>query len=376
MKKKLLYISDSTIPSYSANSIHVMKMCQAFSNLGYDVTLIGKRTRGEIKDIKDPYSFYGVKRNFRLKLFPFKSFFFSGRLYNFLLPFFSFSDVDIVYTRSIYAAFWYTLFKNTIVFEIHEPYDTKNAWLNWVFNRIIAGGKVLKWVVISAPLKDYLISEFNIQRDKILIAHDGADPTNFNELKKVTLKEGYKVGYVGSLLKGKGVEIIFELSDSLKNIDFHVVGGESEQIKYWNSRRDIDQNNLIFHGFVSPKETSAYLLEFDILIAPYQKEVFVKERHNSNNIAKYMSPLKIFEYMSAGKPIITSDLPVLKEVLSHNETAILCDPENLGEWESAILLLKNNKELGYKLSKEAKITFENNYTWDQRAMKILNFLKN
>ena len=77
--RELVYISDSSIPSYSADSIHVMKMCQAFSNQGYMVTLLGKRTRNNVKTVFDIHSFYGVKECFKIRLFPFKAFFSSGR---------------------------------------------------------------------------------------------------------------------------------------------------------------------------------------------------------------------------------------------------------------------------------------------------------
>ena len=99
--------------------------------------------------------------------------------------------------------------------------------------------------------------------------------------------------------------------------------------------------NLHYHGFVSHSETSQYLCAFDILIAPYQNHV--STYGGDINIAQWMSPLKIFEYMSAGKPIISSNLPAIKEILQHGETALLCDPDNIDEWVENIENLKNTQ---------------------------------
>jgi len=373
---KILYISDSTIPSFSANSIHVMKMCQAFSKNALEVTLIGKRTRVQLVEIHDIYSFYGVNNIFKIKLFPFKAFPFSGRIYNLLIPFFAFIKSDFVYTRAIYPAFWYTLFNKKIAFEIHEPYDTKSIWLKILFQFIVKRGKVKKWIVISAPLKKYLINHFAIPESNILIAHDGADQIR-QKLKDHNLKnKKIKIGYVGSLLKGKGMELIFELIKILPDIEFHVVGGQDAQINFWKQKLEMNQSNIQFYGFQAPKKAVEFMFGFDILIAPYLNEIYVKNKDNSNNIATWMSPLKLFEYMAVGKPIITSKLPVIEEFLEDKKTAILCNPEKISEWVEAIQFIKSNPDFAYKMGQRAKEEFEKNYSWDKRAENILTFLKN
>jgi len=87
--------------------------------------------------------------------------------------------------------------------------------------------------------------------------------------------------------------------------------------------------------------------------------------------ASYMSPLKIFEYMAAGKPIICSDLPVIREVLSENN-AMLCDPNNIEQWVKAITILKNDPLSRRRLGNNARKTLQSNYTWAIRAEKVLS----
>ena len=84
-----------------------------------------------------------------------------------------------------------------------------------------------------------------------------------------------------------------------------------------------------------------------------------------------MSPLKLFEYMSSNKPIISSNLKSIKEILTNNHDAILCDPDKFDEWKEAIERLNKDKKFVKKISKNAYNNFLNNFTWDIRAKKIL-----
>lgn len=171
------------------------------------------------------------------------------------------------------------------------------------------------------------------------------------------------------------MEIILPLSKKMRHIDFHVVGGSQVQLNFWKSQLKKDQQNLIFHGFQSPKDSQKFINQFDVLLAPYLQKVFVKNAKRSNNLSKWMSPLKIFEYMAVGKPIIASDLPVIREILTHNETAILCDPDSLEDWEISLMKLIEFPEFSKKLGNQARVVLESEFTWDIRSKKILDFLE-
>jgi glycosyltransferase involved in cell wall biosynthesis len=225
-------------------------------------------------------------------------------------------------------------------------------------------------IVISQALKDIYLEKGYLNNNMIHVAHDGADVIeNFNDnIKLYGGKDNLKVGYVGHLYKGRGIETIIECAKQLNDITFHLVGGLKEDIEYWkNYSKNLDLDNVYFYGFVSPKETIKYRNSFDILLAPYEKKVSIFGAQEGDT-SKFMSPLKIFEYMSHKKPIIVSDLPVIREVLNE-KNSILVECENIELWVNSIKKLKDfkNREL---IANQALIDFYN-YSWKNRAKLAL-----
>jgi glycosyltransferase involved in cell wall biosynthesis len=372
---KIVYISSSALPSRAANSIHVMKMAQAFSDLGHDVTLIG--FYGDNKDADlDLYDYYGVRKCFKIIRVNFHKL--PGRtiIYGIRCAFVSKNlQPDLVFTRYLAASFFVSLFKIKGVFETHAPLipNSLDFLHRYFLIKLIKSKYLLRIVTITNFIKIKLLENYQILPEKIIVAPDGADkvqinvqPTDF-ELNINRLQ----VGYIGHLYKGRGIELIFELASLLPEMDFHIVGGNNDDINYW-SKLSSNLNNFIVHGFVEPSKTQNYRAAFDVLLAPYQEEVRVSG--NAGNTVQYMSPLKIFEYMSSGRAIIASDVEVLREILKSGHDSILCSPSSVKEWYDALLLLQSNRELRELLSRNALTEFENKYTWYSRARDIIEVL--
>jgi glycosyltransferase involved in cell wall biosynthesis len=369
---RILYISDSAIPSASPNSVHVMKMCQALVSLGHTVTLIGKNAANCIIGVKDIHAFYAVEKCFDIKIFPFRAFKGSGMFYNVSFLWRAlFFRAELLYTRSLTAAFFLLLYGKEVAFEVHEPYEGKNFRIRSMFAYIVRSKRLKKLIVISQALRKYYIKNLSINPDKVIVAHDGADP--FKEASPFIVDDYFKAGYIGSLYSGKGMEILLPLARECRDIAFHVIGGDIQQIEKLKSENG-DLKNVVFHGFKPQYEIPGYLASFDVLMAPYTSTVIVSQKQGANNLALWMSPLKIFEYMAAGKPIIATSLPVIQEILHHEKNALLCAPENPGQWKDAIESLRKCPELRTRLGREAMADFTRSYTWKKRAEWILNSL--
>jgi glycosyltransferase involved in cell wall biosynthesis len=374
---KLAYLSFAQLLSRSANAIQTIKMCSAFASNNIDVTLLNISFDGT-ENINDSYSYYGVEKNFVIKKVPFKKYLIRNEFLNGKVLFDEAkkSSFDILYSRSLNASFFASFNSIPHIFESHVPPNPSKGMLyfpsqEFIFNRIIKSKSLIKLVVISSSLKEYYRNKY-LDKIKIEVHPDSSDEIKSN-MEKVVLpgNNSLKVGYLGQLYSGKGAEIIPYIAMRLPEFDFHLVGGNEEQILYYKNTFKLP--NLFIHGFIEPSKTYLYLNSFDIVLAPYQWRISVSGGYNEL-MSTFMSPLKIFEYMSAKKVIVASNLPVIQEVLNKNNS-ILVNPENIDAWVKALISLKKY-ETREVLSTNAYNDFINNYTYKIRAKRILNGISN
>ncbi|WP_192889793.1 glycosyltransferase family protein [Vibrio bathopelagicus] len=119
---------------------------------------------------------------------------------------------------------------------------------------ICKSNKTERVVAISDALKNDMSDLMNIDKNKILVAHDGADLVDIENVCDVELlgSSNFNLGYVGSLLEGKGVDLICEAAKSLPNMGFHIVGGEGELLHEYKHKYE-HIPNLYFYGYVQQK---------------------------------------------------------------------------------------------------------------------------
>ena len=366
---RILYISNSIIPSTKANSVHVMKMCQAYANNGHDVTLLAPNNKNNNKkNVKDLYEYYGVKKNFKIKKLWYPNL--KGRAILYTLSIFFYliftKKFNMVYGRFLYGCYIATLLKNKVIFELHDPiYERRNFELI-VFTKLVKSNSLKKIVVISDELKKIFLKKNFLNPDKIMVAHDGADEVKdfLNKSVLLGVKKNIKVGYVGNLYKGKGIEIISSISSKVKeDVEFHIIGGNEYDIQFWKNK--ISSSNVFFYGFISQGNLSSYINSLDICLLPNQMNLSIS---GVGNISSYTSPLKLFDYMSHKKAIIASDIKVFREVLNE-ENSILVKYDNDKEWVNAIEKLKIFS-FRKKIEEQALKDFHF-YSWSNRVKRIL-----
>lgn len=364
---KIAYLSNSTIPSTAANSVHVMKMCAAFVRQGHSVDLYAAKTISKEHNV-DPFRYYGIKNAFTIIKSVKPSFRGGGMIFR-LVGIYKmlFRKYDLIYARNYLHAKLTLLFNKPLLIEVHDiPKYGKEIR---AIKTIIHSDRLICLVTISHALKDeYLRLYPELNNKKVVVAHDCADVPQ--ETAKNNDNSEIAIGYVGHLYEGRGIEVIFEMAKRFANRTFYIVGGSAKDINRLKSSCNI--NNIVFEGFVPNGELYRYYSKFDIVLAPYQKRVSVSG--NSGDTSKYMSPLKLFEYMAYKKAIISSDIPVLREVLTDNENSLLCECDNLDEWERAIDKLIRDNNFRQKLVEAAHEDFLKNYTWDERAKRLLGVL--
>lgn len=369
MKKKLLYVAEVGLPGRKASSIHVMRMCEAFAEQGLQVRLLAFRSPG-FQSKTELYMYYGIKGTFELKVMKSIG---TGRLASFLMGLKALWYVivfrpDIAYSRSPVSSFFMSWAAREIVFEAHSfIYQAVHKWHLAFFKRFVRLKSFLGLVVISGALKSMYTGK-GVDDDVILVAHDGADQKPLDETGELKGGFAFNAGYFGSVFRGRGIEVIFQMALQNADAGFHIFGGEAKDV-LWTGQWP---RNLFFYGFVSPATVHRYRNACDVLLAPYQPEVFVSDKH-AYSTSTYMSPLKIFEYMSARKAIIVSDMPVLREVLSE-QVAMMVSPGEPGKWTEAIQTLMTDTKRKEEMAENAFRQFKKYHTWNQRAGSIVHWL--
>lgn len=371
---RILYLSSSTIPSRAANSVHVMKMCQALAANGHEATLLAKRPLSP--PTTNDYDHYGVAPSFHISKCPLPPAPFLNRFWIFYEMLWVRRQVahmpspDLLYARRIYNLAALASLRIPMILELHDlpHHRLLKSLIGW----LIRQPHFVRLVVISAALGDAVQEIYpDLPPEKLVVAHDGADELAIHVTAAEPRLPGrpgaFRVGYVGHLYPGRGIDIITALAEQLPEIDFHIIGGDEADIHYWQQQYPGD--NLFFHGYAPPKEVSQYTSQFDVVLAPYQRKVLGAGR--DRDTARWMSPLKIFEYMAAGKAIVCSDLAPLREVLRHRENALLCPPDDATAWVKAVSELKTDADLRLRLGEQALQQFQTHYTWQKRAESVL-----
>lgn len=224
-------------------------------------------------------------------------------------------------------------------------------------------------ITITHHLKN-IFADQGVESSKILVASDGVDLSEFDITeskeqcrKKLDLPQDQKIVlYTGHLYEWKGVDTLIKASKYLDNnvIIFLVGGTESDVKKY---KIQYTAYNIQVMGHRPHKEIPYWLKAADVLILPNSAKY---------DISKYWtSPMKLFEYMASGAPIVSSDLPSIGEVLSR-DNAVLVKPDNPESLAAGITTVIQSIDFAQKISSKALIDV-GSYTWIKRSEKILGF---
>ncbi len=361
---KISYIANIKLPTEKAHGIQTMKTCEAFANLGHDVELIVPNRKISISE--EVFSYYGVKRNFKItKLWCVDTV--ERGFIGYVLEWFTFAEVvfwrelfmkkDLYFGRDYLSLFWLGILGRKTMWEAHT-----GEWnfLIWLYAKL---GK--KIITISSGLKKFYISKGVLEKN-IVVSHDAVDTEQFEvSVNKVKIKEklGIKTDlpicmYIGDLGLWKGVKTLLEASKELNGkVKIVIIGGyQSEVIPLKEKYKEI-----LFLGYKNYKELPENQKVADILIVPNTGKDIIS--------VKYTSPLKIFAHMVSNVPIIASDLPSIREILNE-KNAYFTKPDSPVSLAERILFVLDNYEEAKSKSEKAKLDVRE-FTWDKRAGIIL-----
>ena len=368
--KSILYVSPSIIPSRTANSIHVINQVNALAEIGYVLTLIcATQSAGSVRaHVKE---FYGLRLHDNVTIDTFCLRW--HRAINLQIGMFAFywfvkkyRDRQII-SRNFYFSLFLAILRRGEIFECHGI----EVGIKAVLQKFIIS-RHTNTIVISDALRCLLMDKFNLAEDKFLVLHDAASQVEaINVDGYIVESKKQKIGYFGHVYPGRGIEVVSYLAEKFSDVDFYVVGGEPDLVATLS--KENHHKNLIFVGHVSNVVARSLMREMDILLMPYQKVVSIGPL--GSDTSKWMSPLKMFEYMSSQVAIVSSDLPVIREVLQANKNCLLVPPDDHVAWWEAVEKLLKDESYRAGLARRAFKDFQKKYTWKQRAKAIRGSLK-
>jgi glycosyltransferase involved in cell wall biosynthesis len=389
---RLIYLANARLPTEKAHGRQIVKMCEAFSHGGATVELLYPRRRqpGGFKGSRDIHGYYGVERIFDARETPNIDVLRVTRhlpalaelgAANIQAVAWGYSaahraareHADLYYTREVPLASWLSRLRVPTVLELHAMPGTRDA----AMIRRVASKKHLRAVVLTKFIRGALI-KLGIPGSSIVVEPDGFDPRSFQDMPARSQArdqlglptDGSIIGHAGELLQ-MGVEKgISELMMAMEFVirshptELICVGGPDDAADRYRSKArgtETLAGAVKFIGRVPPSHVPIWLKAFDVAVIPLP------------DLPHYRwaaSPLKLFEYMAAGVPIVASRLPSLEEVLVDRRNALLARPGDPVDLATQILNVLEDGQLAHRLS-SAALQDVRSYTWDARAARIL-----
>ena len=370
---KIACISASMIPGRTANAIQTMKACEALASLGHEVRLW-------LPDFGDEFSWdeasemYGLSQVFQVRRL--RVLMALGR-YDFSLRAVLEAQrwgADLLYVWPLQAAAFASQVGSPTVLEMHdEPSGRMGPWL---FRQYLRGSGARCLLFTTHELERHLSVQFDAARIRELARYgpNGVDLERYRNLPgpsaargQLGLEDRFTAVYTGHLYQGRGADLMFALAQRQPEVNFLWAGGTKEAIENWRQRiEQAELENLKLMGFVPNQRLPLVQAAGEVLLMPYERRIEVSGGGDS---ARFASPMKIFEYLAAGRAIMSSDLPILREVISE-ESAVLLPPEDLEAWHAGLAELRADEAGRQALGRAARQLAEQ-HSWQARASRAL-----
>lgn len=367
---RILFIATSRIPTERAMGTAIMKQCEAFAELGHDVTLIIPKRENAISS--DPWSYHGVTACFRIVRLPCIDASQGGRLghllrhVTFLLSLCvhltRYPRTTVLYSREPEILGCIPTRKKKIV-ELHHLYGLRRV--GRFFLSQMAG-----IITITRALEEDIHSLFRGLQVPTHVSPSGVSLDAFQQTEspheaRIRLglpPEGTYAFYIGEFDTWKGVQVFLRAHETLieNGITPVVIGGSPEEVATLSR----EYSDVRFLGRRPQQELPHNQQAADVLVIPNSGQYDISRR--------YTSPLKVFTAMASGIPIVASRTTAIEEILD-DECAYLVTPDDPATLASGIREALAQRDDAERRARMALVRV-GRYDWHVRGEEITQFL--
>ena len=369
---RIAYLATSPIPSRRANALQVMKVCDTLTGLRHEVRLWvpGKPPAEADLDLRRQF---GLEHGIRIEWLPAWPLL---RHYDFCVAAVSAARrwrADLLYVRPLQAAALAAQMGFPTLLDLHDrPHGRLGPHLLRAFVR---GRGARRLVMTTHALQRWLTEQYQLPLAApfALVAPNGADLQRYAALpppaearQRLGWPDRFTASYTGQLYQGRGLDLLVQLAQRHPDVQFVWAGGDPASVDSWRSRfAELGLTNTRLLGFVPNQDLPLVHAASEVLLMPYEHHVYLPQ----GDLSTFYSPMKLFEYLAAGRLILSSDLPTLREVLNE-QNSILLPPEEIEAWDHALRDVVRHRARYEPRAARAQLDSQQ-YGWEARCRKAL-----
>lgn len=372
---KIAYITDQILPRTATDTRQMVSMASAMGEAGASVTLVTPRRWLSPEPVRDEIAaFYEVEPSFSVESV--RSVYpnirgieklaqgIAGPLSN------AAKDADVVYTRTLPIVTGALLFGNRpVVYETYRPWPLQRPASMPLLQRMGHHPRFLGAVLHSDFARD-AYAKAGVPGEKLLTAYNGYRPDHFQpaltrEDARVHCRlprSGRIVAYAGTVERKKGIDMLLRFARDLPDVTFVLVGSRPGNLE--SEVRLL--SNVVTVPWQPESRLAPYLFAADVLIIPPTSAPLVE-------VGNTVLPIKTFQYLAAGRPILAPATPDISEILVDGVNACLVEPDEPARTVERLRTLLDNVESMNDLA-EAALRTSTRFTWESRAERVLRFI--
>lgn len=277
--------------------------------------------------------------------------------------------------HSTLAGFASALGCSDYILDMHDLCYTDPLYLNLPFSRHVqrciynierrAVENASRIIVVSGPMKKFLIDKWGVPEDKVEIIPSGFFASKISDRISQSQVEQNIISRVGSLFVHLDVDAIVALAKSLEATDVKIllVGGGVAENELKVKIKKLNRENVVIRGWVPHNEALRIM----------QGSLLTFESIRDTMTTRLASPIKALNYAALGKPIVLSDVSEFSMVFKENDAALVSDPSNVDQFVENAHLLLDDTNLRSRLGNNA-LDLVHDYSWEKHGDKLAKIL--